>query len=377
MVNLNVNIDNNNILINRDKSLNNYINHPYVNVNSEIYNTNICLNDILSEINSSETVERYKNQNFIRASDGSLYPSIQINYVNCGDIIFKSYDKIHIEHQINLDKLTIYTCYNMVYDNFPYIPNKILVITYKGRNLKNDDENIKFKHNMVFDCVYKYIDEYQSIDVNINGINDINLCKPIEDTLVPNLLQRENNKRQYYKYKNIKSISYNEKCLDFKKNLNEQYVPPYVELDIEYDTNTVEIIPYSFQIFVKSLTGRTITIQTKTTDTMLDIKRKIQDKEGISPLEQKLIYAGKFLNNDITLAEYNILSVSTLHLCLRLRGGMLQESSGRNNFNHIGQHNYYLLIDDFKMKIEHTTKFSTIQKICNKLTCSSFQILYK
>ncbi|KAG6387884.1 hypothetical protein SASPL_153079 [Salvia splendens] len=93
-----------------------------------------------------------------------------------------------------------------------------------------------------------------------------------------------------------------------------------ITLEVE-SSDTIDNVKAKIQ--VKTLTGKEIEIDIEPTDTIDRIKERVEEKEGIPPVQQRLIYAGKQLGDDKTAKDYNIEGGSVLHLVLALRGGAI------------------------------------------------------
>ncbi len=100
------------------------------------------------------------------------------------------------------------------------------------------------------------------------------------------------------------------------------------------------------QIFIRSLSGRVITFEFGPEDSVESLKLRVQEAEGIRPVDQRIVYASHHLENGRMLADYSIIAESTLHVSMRLRGGMVDRRPmiEKNPFLHLSNQSMNKLI---------------------------------
>lgn len=184
------------------------------------------------------------------------------------------------------------------------------------------------------------------VPIYVNGnieVRDV-IAKAKRDSIFENLPENVTYTTKCRPYEQTQLLNLRMSSLGIHRNTKKT-----MPLTVTFDSKA-ELKHEDFQIYVKTLTGKTITLDVHTTCSFKDVKLKIQDKEGIPPDQQRLIWAGKQFEDQCQLGDTTIGKEATLHLILRFRGGMMHPTSGRMDL----------------LNVEPIDAVTNAQKLCQK-----------
>ena len=268
------------------------------------------------EVTGIETIEKIKE----RYRDVVGIPSFRQGLVHFGELLKDRHTLVH--YKIHDESII-----DLIAQEKEIIPIGMQRLVYKGSNLEDEKTLSNYK-----------IDKHSQISLHLNLSGELQVfVKSSFDALCINSSDRfldighridVNLRTQIYKSQLYLIVELEkEESTISEYNIQKEsalHLVFRVSIGHSYTTsNCPEYCGASYEIIIKTLSGKTISIQISKYATSEELKYLIQDKEGISPDQQRFVFGGKYLEDGLMLSDYNIQKGDVVHLVLRLSGGML------------------------------------------------------